>query len=165
MTWRHGGLWQALVPEEKMADREEQLSDEEKVIFGIYFFAMVCGTCDGLKCALPVPRSLHARVYRDPRANKKRNEAVVAARLLFLAQLPLYCEPRTEAPCTVFTQNRNGGHLKWTFAGHSIGHLLSSGKAVLTVSYVAVVKFSDRPVSLAPARYMPDSSLANTPFY
>ena len=129
------------------------------------FFAMVCGTCDGLKCELPVPRSLHARVYRDPRANKKRNEAVVAARLLFLAQLPLYCEPRTEAPCTVFTQNRNGGHLKWTFAGHSIGHLLSSGKAVLTVSYVAVVKFSDRPVSLAPARYMPDSALANTPFY
>lgn len=31
--------------------------------------------------------------------------------LLFLAQLPLICEPQTEAPCTVLVQNRNRVHI------------------------------------------------------
>lgn len=98
-----------VVPEEKMADHDEQLSDEEKVISLISprselrwgtLMLKFCATIDRVFPWIPSA----ADVIKFG-GNPGLSTATAAALIIFSSTSAL-CEPLTKAPCTVLTQNR-----------------------------------------------------------
>lgn len=119
------GLRRVVLPEEKMADHEEQLSEEEKVRCQ---FQRHTGSGGDVALGFCVaPDSVCLRLPAALNSKEKTRQASARRRLLlilFLAQLPLICDSQTEAPCTVLTQNRSRAHIRnspelvtrWIFA-------------------------------------------------
>lgn len=98
-----------VVPEEKMAERDETIPDEEKVISSISprselelgrLMLEFCATIDRVFPWFPSA----ADVIKFE-GNSGLSTATAAALIIFSSTSAL-CEPLTKAPCTVLTQNR-----------------------------------------------------------
>lgn len=98
-----------VVPEEKMADHEEQLSDEEKVTNLISPRRQPRWGKLMLECCATIDRVfLRIKSAADDvkfAGNPGLGTATAAALIIFSSTSAL-CEPLTKAPCTVRTQNR-----------------------------------------------------------
>lgn len=98
-----------VVPEEKMADRDESLSDEEKVISSISarnelrWGTLMLELCATIDRVFPWIQSAAGVIKFE--ANPGLSTATAAALIIFSSTSAL-CEPLTKAPCTVLTQNR-----------------------------------------------------------
>lgn len=98
-----------VVPEEKMADHEEQLSDEEKVISLISprrklrLGTLMLEVCCTHGCVFPwIPSAADVFKFEE---YPGLGTATAAALIIFSSTSAL-CESLTKAPCTVLTQNR-----------------------------------------------------------